>query len=297
MDRRSFSVFYGSLFNQRTQSSLSNQSWAGDWLFRRERLLIVDQFFRDRKPDLLVLQEVLERDGSSAESDLKIIGRGSLAGYEWDQFEIDHYEETHESEFHAVASGLPVQPVSLPTEFQRYWKLPDEGHLTFFLFEIEDRQIPIFNIEMKNRDPDRTFKFITKTIYEVLVKNRFCPFRVIVAGRIPAQFASSNLSDFMRKLSLKDASEGFCEVVSDCYTANPINAIYMGTAGGAAPSQMDRLLVHETTLVASTSVELNAPTDDNTFVEKYGLEKLWPLERYSWFSTIRLSQCGDDDFL
>lgn len=298
-DRRSIAVLYMSLFNQREAPRMGKSSWAGDWLFRRERLLLVDRFLRDRQPDILIFQESMARLGSSSESDLKIMSRGGLPGYDWDNFEVERYSDTQEAEYHGVAAGLPIKVVKLPKGFKRKWSLGPKGRMVMFLLEIEDQQIPVFNIEISGefKDSRRWYKFIADEIEQVVYRNKFCPMRVVVSGRIPASYASAGLTQFADRLNLKDISEGMCEVASDCYTATPINEIYMNTTNGQAPAQLDRVLVHRSAFVTSSSIVLSKPTDDSSFKNSYGLDKIWPLERFGWYSLLRLGQCDAEDFL
>ncbi|RZA10050.1 MAG: hypothetical protein EOP10_35410 [Proteobacteria bacterium] len=108
-DERSFSVLNLNLFNQRTPSSMSAKSWKGDWLFRRERLDLVDEQLRISRPDIVAFQEALTRQDSPSESDMNILSAGALEGYEWDASLVQTYRDTQEMQYHAVAVGLPVK--------------------------------------------------------------------------------------------------------------------------------------------------------------------------------------------
>lgn len=299
-DERSLAIFYASLFNQRTGKATSGVQWGGDWLFRRERLLLVDKFLRDRKPDVLVMQEVMSRDGSFSESDLNIVGTQSLSGYKWDELEVNDYPDTGETEFHAVGSGLPVRPVRIPPTIQRYWSLGKGlGHVTLFILELDQRQIPVFNVEAHPgtaADHDLVFASLTKIIRDAVLRDHYCPKRIIIAGRMPASYTSQALANFYDALQIKDVSAGFCELASDCYTASPINEIYMKTSNGQVPSQMDRILVHRSAFVQSAATVLNVPEDDDSFVSTYGMSKVWPTERFGWYSNVRLQRCDADEY-
>jgi hypothetical protein len=76
-DERSFSILNLNLFNQRTPSTLSRKNWKGDWLFRRERLELIDEQLRISRPDIVVFQELLTRRGSPSESDINILNFGA----------------------------------------------------------------------------------------------------------------------------------------------------------------------------------------------------------------------------
>ena len=97
----------GQPLNQRVPSRLAKKAWKGDWIFRRDRLELVDQGLRNSKPDLLLLQEALARVGSAAESDLAILSAGAIADYDWRQLKVEEYPDTQEVESMAVAAAPP----------------------------------------------------------------------------------------------------------------------------------------------------------------------------------------------
>ena len=295
-DERGVSLFYASLYNQKNQG-YDYKSWSGDWFFRRERLFAVDAFLRDRKPDLVIFQEALARKGDLLDSDEKILGRGGLSGYEWGRNEVAFYEDTHELEYHLVASGLPLQPVSLPPSAGRYWPLAGGGHLSFFLMELFGNQIPIFQVEIRG---DRghealALSFVSETVLSVLSKYQFCPYRMLLVGRMPFARDSEAFAAFLETLSLKEALESPCETASECETGSMDNELFARgryLEDGLESVMMDRVLVHKEALVLESSMELKEPIEDNSFEADYGLKKVWPLERYGLYSHFKLSQCA-----
>jgi hypothetical protein len=102
-----------SLFNQRTASRLSTKSWKGDWLFRRERLSLIDKELGESKPDLIVFQELIKRDSNSFESDMGILSANALKGYKWKLSKKEVYTDTGEEEYLglAVSSSMQFQKV------------------------------------------------------------------------------------------------------------------------------------------------------------------------------------------
>lgn len=298
LDKRSVSILYVSLFNQRVASKLTERSWQGDWLFRRERLLRVDRFLRERKPDIIIFQEMMAREGSFSESDRKIIGEGSLKGYLWDQQEMAFYDDTKEFEYHGIAAGLPVKPVALSEDVTRHWHIPGGGDISFFLLEMEGSKIPIFNVQMDSKAKSSLVatKTLEKVVRNTLRERKLCPFHLLIAGKIPLSFTSSGLSWLKQELQVRDISEGFCEVASDCYNATPVNDIFAHTSNRSLPMQLDRVFVHRSATVISSSVELNEPIDDPMLSKQYGISQLWPLERFAWYSSLRFEQCSEDDF-
>src|SRR5690606_23224324 len=68
-DSRPLSIQTLALYNQRTSSRLSKRAWKGDWIFRRDRLELIDGELRNVRPDILAMLEVMERKSNPSESD------------------------------------------------------------------------------------------------------------------------------------------------------------------------------------------------------------------------------------
>ena len=297
-DKRSVSIVSLDLFNQRAPEELSKNPWRGDWLFRRERLLVIDKYLRDRKPDVILLQGAMSRIGSATENDLKIIGQGGLDGYDFDQVAVARYRDTGEVESHAIAVGLPLQLVTLPSNYQRIWEFEGGGRLTLFLIEIEESEVAIFGLSGPS-DASKTnlyLKNASLVMEKTVAKYRLCPLRMAVYGYLKLPADKSDYSRFLTRFRLKNISDGFCEIVSDCYTASPVNEIYMTTSGGGAPSQLDYILVPRASFVGSSLVIFKEPDIGNLFGRAYGQEKFWATERFGWSTQVQFSKCELGDF-
>ncbi len=296
-DRRPVSIVSFDLFNQRAEPDSKN-SWRGDWLFRRERLLLIDRYLRDRKPDLLLLQGVLSRIGSYTENDLKIVGQGGLEGYDFDSIPIAEYPDTGELESLAVAVGLPLQLVTLPASLTRMWKFNNGGILAMFLVELGEREIAIFSLRTPE-DSSKFAEFIQKvdlTIDGSIKRYGLCPSRVLLYGYFSLPADQTIFRDFLDRYSLQSISEGYCEIVSDCYTASPSNEIFNATSKGGAPAQLDFIYVSRYSRVNKARVILNKPEENSDFYKAYGQEKLWPTERFGWLTQVQFSRCQQDGF-
>lgn len=296
-DKRAVSIVSLDLFNQRAPEEILKNPWRGDWLFRRERLLVIDKYLRDRKPDVIMLQGAMSRIGSATENDLKIIGQGGLDGYDFDRVAVARYRDTGELESHAIAVGLPLQLVTLPSNYQRNWEFEGGGRLTLFLIEIEESEVAIFGLSSPS-DASKTDFYLEKVrlvMEETIAKYRLCPLRMAIYGYLKLPADKSNYSRFLSRFRLKDISDGFCEIVSDCYTGSPVNEIYMTTSGGA-PSQLDYILVPRASFVGSSLGIFKEPDIGNLFGRAYGQEKFWATERFGWSTQVRFSKCEPSDF-
>lgn len=292
-DSRSISIETLSLFNQRENSNVSQKSWRGDWLFRRERLELADRELRSIRPDVMVFQQLMAKKGSPSDSDRNILGSGALSGYTWDVFRAREYEDTGEEQFNAVAIGLPVQlaPIELKS---RSWAVGLDGYVSVSVLQLEGDPILLFNVEMPTTDRNLGlwYQFLEEKMIEVLKSSpQFCLERMVVAGVLPQGFGT-NSQGFIEKLELRDVSEGMCEVASDCYTGTPLNELFMVTGGNQPPGQIDRIYVHQTAIVASSSVVFRNMESATRYGATYGLSRLWPSQRFGWGTSVRLAKCS-----
>lgn len=290
---RAITVETADLFDQRTRSTLGNENWKGDWLMRRERLEAIDGELRNAKPDLVVFQGVLNKKGNPSESDVNIIGKGALSDYQWARSLLMLYEDTQEELSHVVAAGLPLRISQESEDFAKVWAIGIDGFLSVAVVEMDEQPILVFNLQMPSGSNavDLWYRFVTERILEVIENGAFCKDRIIVAGFIPSGPEWAAYQDMLIDLGLKDASTGFCQVASDCFTATPLNELYMATAGGVSPSQVDRILVRNRTAVLSGERVFLSPLQDSRYAKKYGLTQMWPTVRFGWSATIRLPRC------
>lgn len=273
---------------------MSQENWKGDWLFRRERLEAIDNELRTSKPDLVLMQGVLSKKGSPSESDENILEMGALNGYQWSRSLLNLYEDTQEEVFHAVAAGLPLRISRESDEIAKVWAIGIDGFLSVTLVEMDEQPIYVFNLEMPSGSEtvDLWYRFVGERVREVLDKNPDCSDRVVIAGYIPGGPGWKAYQDMLRDLGLKDASLGYCEIASDCFTATPLNDIYMAAVGGKSPSQVDRILVNSNAVVLAGGRVFAEPIPQSRYAKKYGLNQSWPSQRFGWSTTLRLPHCS-----
>lgn len=296
-DDRSFSILNLNLFHQRIPSTMSNRNWRGDWLFRRERLELVDEQLRVSRPDIVVLQEVLAKRGSPSESDINILSYGALEGYEWDADSLTFYRDTQEVQYQAVAVGLPVKLAGTETALNKsFWPIGMDGFMSYSLLELDQRPVLIVNLTMpgSGQKVDYWYKYVRNEIRDLLAQLKLCRQRLIVSGFVPGSLVWAGYADFLNEFELKDTSSGFCEAASDCLTSSTQNELFMATSQGQSPSHSERILVHRDAIVSSSSVVLNKMRDQSVYASLYGLQRLWPSRVFGWLAEVRLAQCGSE---
>lgn len=294
-DKRALTVETVSLFNQRQPNRLSKKSWVGDWILRRSRLDLIDAEFKNLKPDVLMLQELLAKRGSTAESDQAILAAGSLANYLWRLDLVEDYLDTLEQEYLAFALAFPQKFSQLDGDKRQIWNMGTGGYLSVATFEYEGQPVDIFNVRLPDKSEGYQiwYSFLEERIVERLRLFRHCPKRVIVAGLMPGSEENPRYLSLLKSARLKDTAVGFCQIPSRCYTSTPTNELFMATEGERSPVRTDRILVSESAYVYSSGRVFDDPDPSPRYGKELGINQLWPTQRFGWMSQIRLARCSE----
>jgi hypothetical protein len=284
-----------SLFDQRKISRLSRRSWKGDWIMRRDRLELVDDGLRNLKPDVLMFQELTEKVGNTAESDQNILSAGALVDYIWEKHEVTRYPDTQEIESLATAIGPPHKPIEGEASERDMWILGTGGYLMASTINIEDQPVLAFNVKMPVQTDNEYiwYSFIQERIAERLAASRHCYKRVVVAGLLPGDEGAMRYAEFMRNLQMKDVSAGFCQISSKCYTATPTNDIYMASVGDESPSRVDKIFLHQSALIYTSSRNFTDSDPNNRYSRDFGLTRLFASQRFGWVAQARFARCTE----
>lgn len=296
-DARPMTVQTVDLFNQRSISRLVRKSWKGDWIFRRDRLEMVDQALRNTKPDLLLMQEAMERVGSAAEADRRILRAGALSDYDWQEQKVQDYPDTQEREMMAVATAVPLKLDTARDQAKSIWQIGSSGYLQAAAFDYEGQQVLVLNVQMPTGGSAAAswYDFVLGRARDLLQTGKYCPRRVIIGGFLPGDETNTHFAELLRSLQLKDVAAGFCEVAGRCYTATPVNDIFMAAVGEEAPARTDKLLVHQSANIYSSSRDFEEYDSTNRYGREFGLSRLWPTLRFGWKAQLRLARCRSDE--
>jgi hypothetical protein len=283
------------LFDQRKLSRLSRKSWKGDWIFRRDRLEMIDDGLRNLKPDILMFQDMIEKVGNTAESDQNILGAGALIDYVWEKHEVARYPNTQEIESLATALGPPNKFIQGDAGERDIWVLGTGGYLMASTVNIEDQPVVVFNVKMPVQVDTGYiwYSFIQERIWERLAARKHCFKRVVVAGLLPGDEGAQRYADFVRGLQLRDVSAGFCQISNKCYTATPTNDIYMASVGDESPSRVDKIFLHQSALIYTSSRNFSDSDPNNRYARDFGLTRLYPSQRFGWVTQARFARCTD----
>ena len=296
-DSRPLTIQTLSLFNQKTPSKYSRTNWNGDWVFRRDRLDLVDIVMRNSKPDIAVLQEVMARRGNTAESDSGILLAGAFADYTWTEQIVLEHSDTHENQSMAVVSAVSLKVKSeRDPAIRESWQIGTDGFLTATTLDFDGDPIAVFNVQMPARIGQKYlwYTFVEDQIVARIKRLGICRNRLVIAGFLPADQDSKRFNDFMRRLQLRDSSVGFCQIAGKCHTATSINELFMATVGDETPGQLDRVLVHQSAVVYSAGRNFDNSDPNSRYVKNFGISRLWPTQRFGWLSQVRLAKCPND---
>lgn len=311
-DSRPISIQTLSLFNQRAESRFSGTvapngssgllSWKGNWLFRRERLLFIDQQLKKIKPDILLFQEVMGQKDNPVSSDISILSAGALADYSW----LDHSFKEHSDSFEVQKLATAVGPaVDSPEDRQRekkrkYCVLGNSGGVFAAEVIFEKSSIAVFNIDFfaMNMIDDQTFDQLKECMLTFLKDIKGCSKRIVVGGHIAVNERLPGYNEFLKQFQLKDVAVEFCSIQSQCYTATPMNEIFLATSGDIPPARADRIFVHDSTYVYFSGRNFDTSLDKVTkHTKNLGFSRLWPTERFGWLASVRFAKCSEADIL
>ncbi len=284
-------------FNQTAPSRSGTKNWLGDWIFRRDRLELIDKNLRNVKPDIFVLQNAVEKYQSFAESDVNILLAGSLRDYvsmRMEALKIDLTNETSGVGF-IVAPPLKFLPTAIAA--RKSWKLSMDGFLAVVDISDGTDVTTLFSLQMpkKNDEAELWFDFSAQKILEYFahpgIEKSACAEKAIIAGHISSESDQKNYEKFLSRIGFKDTSTGFCENAGKCQTATSLNELFMVTHVDDAPAQLDRIMVHRSAIVYSSARAFTEGLETEKYKEEYGLNRLLPSTHYGWTSQVRLKKC------
>jgi hypothetical protein len=320
-DDRPVTIHTLNMFNQRTQSTASTIPWRGDWMFRRERLALVDHVFLRARPDILLLQESMARRGSPTDSDTAILGAGALKDTVWTEEIVREFTDTDEIQTLAIGvapplkillespketspdvqdpSRSPEDTMSPTNEERSLWLVGSDGYLLVISADMEGHPLAIANLQLPSEIGSAThwYGFIQSRLEDFLRARGICHARLIVGGRLPAATESPRLTSLVETLRLKDSSDGFCPVASRCYTASPTNELFASTVSDQSGLQADRIFLPADAIVFQSERTMDAPSNDISLARSFGLTALWPTQRFGWMTETRLPRCPESSHL
>lgn len=286
-DSHKFKIQFVSLFNQRESPKTSTVSWKGDWIFRRERLSLVDKALGDLKPDLIIFQEALSHDFNSFESDQGILSAGVLKGYKWRNARVKEHEDTGEFEFHSLAFSPPIGVVNQDDNVF----VIASSYLSIEILKLENWSFMIANMKLDLSTTDSHINEFIKEIKKKQDSEKVCDKRLIVAVSAPPEI-QDKLIRLTQMLGVQDATKDFCELESKCFTASPTNEIFALTKGAFQPSRMDFLFVPPDNKVFAGEVSFTEGIAlKSGYYRRFGLKNLWPTQRFGIRVDMNLVKC------
>ena len=245
----------------------------------------------------------MERSDSHSESDIRILEAGVLAEYDWRKFQTARFEDTRESQFVAIALSVPLRFMGSIDETDtansaEYVSFGNDGYLLAATVEYEGQPLTVLNVHLvQSNMRDHWFEIIKEHAFERMKRYRSCTKRLIVGGYIPGDSSAQDYKTFLDKLELRDAATGFCQIESNCFTATPINELFMVTIGDESPTRVDRIFTHRSTYISASFRNFDQPEPESGYTYDFGMSKLWATQRFGWFSSLRLARCSETDLL
>lgn len=289
-DRHEIRTQFLSLFNQRINPMNGQGNWTGDWLYRRERLTIIDQELSEFRPTLIIFQELLERIGNPYESDKAIISANSLKGFQWSVSPVETYNDSGEVEALAVAANLPIE---LDKDEAKLWRIGSHA-VALKKLHLEKQDLYVINLKMTSPILSADLDEIADSINLRLTDGKACRKRILIGAYIPSD-APEKIEKFLSKLDLKDVSKDFCNIENDCFTTTSRNESFFITNGEQQASRTDFIFVSKLTQISISKRNMNQPKQPETaYYKNFDLSASWPSNRFGWFANLRFAKCSNN---
>lgn len=272
-------------------------SWTGDWIFRRERLELVDQSLQIAKPDMLFLQNVMQRGASAYDSDQAILGAGALNEYQWQSHVTREHTLAGETARVAVACAAPMRVDPFFSTRSGYWSLGADGYLFASTVIFEGLEIPVMLLRVSPGMAMQNlwYFYAYRYIRDFIEKHHLCSKRLVISGEFWGSYGQSDYQILLDLLQLKDTSISFCSDMTKCLTADPDNAMYQGIQDVPEAARNLRILVHHSAQVFDAKRTLHderKPSRQQFKEGFYGIHPLEPAPYYGWEASVRFPRCG-----
>ena len=146
------------LYNQRVHEDIKGVDLEGNWLFRRRGLDHIDRVLTGVKPEFVVFQELMKRQGVLGESDRALLSAGSLQWYTWRTREIQHYEQTTEVESVGVAFAAPLKLFGSRMGAEGLF-LDSHGKNWSYSMAVDTSTGPVLIFNVRIDDPEKYFLY------------------------------------------------------------------------------------------------------------------------------------------
>ncbi|NRA67837.1 MAG: hypothetical protein HRU19_25375 [Pseudobacteriovorax sp.] len=286
---KALSIVTADLFNQRDGSQDEN-TWKGDWLFRRARIELIDQQLVNIRPDILLFQNLMKREGSVSESDVKLLNAGVLNGFRWQTHKMKSFSDTGEQSLLASAIGLPARFDSSGLEGKSI-QIGKGGFAAVFPVERNGQKILLSSVKLPNDESaDQAYGQLIDFLSAAMKESGICSKRLIIGGYLPMNPSWQNDKRLLSTFSMKDTAEGFCNIAESCFTSTADNELQSQIDPLAFGQRTDRILVSNRTRVFD-SQRVFDQSEESYLSARHGLQRFWPLHRFGWLTKVRLARC------
>lgn len=297
-DTRTVVVQTLNAFDQSSDASTDKLPAIRDnWIFRRERLAMLDETLRSNKADIFFLQQARQRRESPVDSDDVILMAGVLSGFDTSRFNYPTRQAEEDSTYLLTAVSPPLKLIGgkfLSPEDQGKLLTLDGVVVSMSVVEIENLPVVIMNV-----DVDASLFPKTKDVYSVIGKSldaifetgKVCANRVAIGGTLPGDKDDEGFKDFLSKYDLVDAAPDICLESDACPTLSPENELYAQVASKAAKLRVDKVLVHKNNDVMNSGISFNKVYPAPDYIKTLGINKLTVSTHFGWAVEVKFSRC------
>lgn len=275
-----------SLFNQRQNPARSEQGWRGDWVFRRERLQLIDTELNSARPDVVIMHEVMQR--SRYDSDQAILSAGALRGFTWSLIKTRSFADSGETEFTGIAIGVP----GIGDEEVQSLRVAQHGKVSLFLHQVKHPKFKLYVLNIIGTDNfslsdlQSIVNIVSQKVAEI-----DCRSRTLIAGHF-SQATSTRFGNLFADSRFREVFKGLCNVENECFNSSPRNGIFLAINGEIEPAKTDYLWTERDFELLSVQLNfINSLRSQTISLSPYHLDELWPTERFGLMIEGRLLGC------
>lgn len=295
-DRESFTVQTINLFDQdlEVETDEGRISLKGDWLFRRDRLELLDRQLSEKKANLLFFQNAMQRLGNWTDFDLEILKAGVFGGYGFLSAKIAEDEQTFETQL--VGWGFDPSFVVDSSQDIKVVKKVNSGFASAVLNFYGNKILLINVFTQKVSLKIDSYSELARFIESELNVKKICSDRLIVSGaldEIDSKGASIQLLG--DQFDLVDVGLKRCPDekthTSECQSVASDNRLAQGQTGMNF-LRNERILLPSSSRVSDLGrVVVQKSVNQSKYIQKFFAEDIYPIQQSGWMASARLIQC------
>jgi hypothetical protein len=263
-----------------------------DWIFRRERIGLLDTSLRNNKADILFIQQGQQVPGSPVDADDAILRAGALSGYDIEKRPYNDQDPDDDQDIFVTAVTAPFR-ITSASYATSHIELGVDAMIS--VADVEGLPIILINADSSYAKPDVRkdfYKILADALTKVLELKKTCANRIIIAGTLPEITDGYSMEQFLSQFNLVEVVSDQCKEKDACVTYTHENVLYKALIGKPrVHERIDRILVHQDTDIDQSTIAFNQVFPASEYAAKEGLPNLSISTHYGWSGEFKFARC------